>query len=103
MAYIANWLNEQLQSRQADLVVDDTLADLRKRSKLLDGYVPLKTYDGRKFLSYVIKEINTIASVIAYGGEVPATSQGTFRKITAEMLKSGLSYIYDEETQWAMK
>lgn len=103
MAYIAQWLNEQLNAKQADMVIDDTLTNLRKRSKILDKYVPLKTYDGRKFLMYVVKELNTIASVIAYGAEVPISAQGTMRKITAEMLKSGLSYRYDEETQWAMK
>lgn len=103
MAYISSWLNDHLQTKQADLVVEDTLTNLKTRSGLLDNYVPMQTYSSRKFLSYVMKEINTIASVIAYGAEVPTSSQGTFRKITAEMLKSGLSYLYDEETQWQMK
>jgi len=103
MAYISEWLNDHLQAKQADLVVDDTLAWLRRRSGLLDDYLPLKTYSGRKFLAYVVKEINTVASVISYGAEVPVANQGGFRKITAEMLKMGLTYRFDEETQWDMK
>lgn len=103
MAYIASWLNDHLQAKQANLVVDDTLTNLRHRSGLLDAYVPMQTYSGRKFLSYVMKEINTVASLVSYGAEIPTTSVGTFRKITAEMLKSGLTYLYDEQTQWDMK
>lgn len=103
MAYIANWLNEHLQAKQADLIVEDTLTDLRRRSGLLEEYVPLKTYDGRKFLSYVVKEINAVASIISYGAEPPVAAQGNFQKITAEMLKAGLTYRFDEETQWDMK
>jgi len=103
MAFIADWLNEGLQAKQADLIVDDTLSNLRQRSGLLDQYLPLKTYDGRKFLAYVVKEINTIASIVAYGAELPTASQGGFRKITAEMLKMGLTIPYDEETLWDMK
>jgi len=103
MAFLANWLNENLQAKQADLIVEDTLSDLRRRSGLLEEYVPMKTYDGRKFLAYVVKEINTVASLIAYGAEPPVASSGNFRKITAEMLKSGLTYRFDEETQWDMQ
>lgn len=103
MAYIASWLNDHLQAKQADLVVEDTLTNLKKRSGLLDAYIPMQTYSSRKFLAYVMKEINTIASVIAWGAEVPTTAQGGMRKITAEMLKTGLSYVYDEQDQWDMK
>lgn len=102
MAYIAQWLNEQLQAKTADLIVEDTLADLKRRSGMLDAYMPIKTYTGRKFLSYVVREINVIASVIAYGGEVPNARTGSFEKITAEMLKTGLSYTFTEEEQWDM-
>lgn len=103
MAYIANWLNENLQAKQADMIVEDTLLDLKKRSGILEVFVPFKTYEGRKFLSYVVKEVNTLASVISYGAEPPIAAQGTFQKITAEMLKTGLTYRFDEETQWDMK
>ena len=103
MAYIAKWLNEAHQNKQADLVIEDTLTNLKKRSKLLDQYVPFKTYSTRKFLGYVMETINTVASVISYGAEPPATQHGTFRRITAEMMKSGLSYVYDENKMWDMK
>lgn len=103
MAFLANWLNENLQAKQADLIVEDTLSDLRLRSGLLDEYVPMKTYEGRKFLAYVVKEINVVASIISFGAEPPVASTGNFQKITAEMLKSGLTYRFDEETQWDMQ
>lgn len=104
MAYIAQWLNEAHQNKMADLVIEDTLSDLTRRdTTVLDPYVPLKTYTSRKFLSYVMEQINTIASVIAYGAEPPVTQHGTFRKITAEMMKSSLAYVWDEEYQWHMK
>lgn len=103
MAYIANWLNQQLQAKQADLIVNDTIIETQKRSNLLAPYVPFKAYDGRKFLSYVVKEVNTIASVVAYGADLPVAAQGNFQKITAQMLKTGLTYRFDEETQWDMK
>jgi alkylhydroperoxidase/carboxymuconolactone decarboxylase family protein YurZ len=104
MAYIAQWLNEAHQNKMADLVIEDTLSDLTRRdTTILDPYVPLKTYTSRKFLSYVMEQLNTIASVIAYGAEPPVTQHGTFRKITAEMMKSSLAYVWDEEYQWHMK
>jgi alkylhydroperoxidase/carboxymuconolactone decarboxylase family protein YurZ len=88
----------------ADLVIEDTLDDLKRRdTTILDPYVPLKTYTSRKFLSYVMEQLNTIASVLAYGAEPPVTQHGTFRKITAEMMKSSLAYVWDEEYQWHMK
>lgn len=102
MAYIATWLNDALQQKQADQVIDSTLHDLKQRSHLLDGFIPLKTYEGRKWLAYVTKQINTMASVIGFGGELPITQKGQIRKITAEMFKVGLSHVYDEELQWAM-
>lgn len=104
MAYISTWLNDAHQNKMADLVIEDTLDDLKRRdTTVLDPYVPLKTYTNRKFLAYVMEQINTIASVIAYGAEPPVTQHGTFRKITAELMKSSLSYVWDEEYQWHMK
>jgi hypothetical protein len=103
MAYISEWLSERHQAKVADMTVEDTLANLKQRSKLLDEFIPFKTYSHRKFLAYVLEEINTIASLIPYGVEPPITSQGTYRKITAELLKTGLSFRYEAETQWDMK
>lgn len=102
MAYIATWLNEELQSRQADMVVDETLWELQQRSKWLDQYVETKMYDNRNFLAYITKQINTMASVVAPNGAIPSTRKGQFRKITAESFKVGLRHDYDEEDQYAL-
>jgi hypothetical protein len=103
MAYIATWLNEELQSRQADMVVDETLWELQQRSKVLDQFVDTKMYDNRNFLMYITKQINTMASVVAPNGAIPSTKKGQFRKITAESFKVGLRHEYDEEDQWNLK
>lgn len=104
MAFIAEWLNDAHQNKIADLVIEDTLDDLKRRdTTILDPYVPIKTYATRQFLSYVMEQINTIASIVAYGAEPPVTQHGTFRKITAELMKSSLAYVWDEEYQWHMK
>ncbi len=104
MGKIAEWLNEARQNKMADMVIEDTLDDLKRRdTSVLDPYVPFKTYSSRQFLAYVMEQINVIASVTAYGAEPPVTNQGTFRRITAELMKSSLAYIWDEEYQWHMK
>jgi hypothetical protein len=103
MAYIANWLNDHQQTEEATLMVEDTLSYLMQRSAVLDPFVPVKTYDDVDFLGYVIDKKRPIASVIAYGAEVPVTSVGDFSKFTGELFKSGLSYDYPEEKQRAMK
>jgi len=102
MAYIATWLNEELQSRQADMVVDETLWELQQRSKWLDQYVETKMYDDRNFIGYITKQINTMASVVAPNGAYPSTRKGQFRKITAESFKVALQHEYDEEDQYAL-
>jgi len=104
MGKIAEWLNEARQNKMADMVIEDTLDDLKRRdTTVLDPFVPFKTYSSRQFLAYVMEQINVIASVTAYGAEPPVTNQGTFRRITAELMKSSLAYVWDEEYQWHMK
>ena len=103
MGILATWLNEELQSRQADMVVDETLWELQQRSKWLDQYFDTKMYDNRNFLAYITKQINTMASVVAPNGSIPSTRKGQFRKITAESFKVGLRHEYDEEDQWDLR
>ena len=103
MGEITRWLADATQNKAADKIVDDTVDTLRRREGLLDMIMPLESYDDKEFLGYVLEEINTIASIIAVGAEPPLTQQGTFRKITAELIKTGLSRVYDEEYQWKMR
>ena len=103
MAFITQWLSQQQQAGVADMVVEDTLTDLKRRSGLLDSYLPLETYDTRHFLSYVVEDVQPMASIISPGTEPPLTQTGTFRKIVSEMMKTGLARVYDEEFQWQMK
>lgn len=100
MGAVADWLNESLQNKEVDIIVEDTLARLKQRDKIIDRFLPIKEYDSRNFLAYVVRKINTLASVIAYGGEIPSTRQGKLSKVSAQMLKIALARTYDEETQW---
>lgn len=102
MSVIADWLNGRVQNKEVDIIVEDTLARLKQRNKVLDPYMPLKVYDDRNFLGYVVRKINTLASIVAYGGKIPSTRQGKLTKITAQMLKIALARTYDEESQWQM-
>jgi len=99
MSYIATWLNEELQTRQADMVVDESLWELQQRSKVLDRFVESKMYSNRNFLGYITKQINTMASVVAPNAQIPQTRKGQFRKITADSFKVGLRHDYDEVDQ----
>lgn len=103
MGWIANWLSEAHQQGMAQMVIDDTLHNLKERTKLLDEYIPFQTFDSRNFLAYVLERIETVASVIAYGTEPPTTRHGKFTRIQAELLKTGLAFEYDELKQWEMR
>ena len=102
MGAISSWLNDKNQNKAVDTIVEDTHSRLRQRQPVLDEYMPIKTYDSRNFLAYVVQRINTLASVISYGGEIPTTRQGKLRKLTTQMVKIAIQRLYDEETQWEM-
>jgi hypothetical protein len=101
--YIESWLRGQRESRSADLIVDQTLKQLKERSRVLDAYVPLKTKNGRDWLAYVTEQIDPIASLVATGQEYPATSKGKFRQIQARLFKAALRHEWNEDLQWRMK
>lgn len=103
MSFIASWLNDAFQAKAADKIVEDTLYWLKQRNRILDQYIPMQTYNTRKFMLYVMQERLTLASVIAFGAEVPITRMGSFNRITADAFKLGLTYEYDEDKQWEMK
>lgn len=100
MGFVQQWFNEKLQTKEADVIVDDTLAYLRQRKGLLEPYFPFKEYDSRDFLAYITDKVITLASVVSYGAEIPRTNTGKLEKLTSELVKIALSYGYDEETQW---
>lgn len=103
MSYVASWLSEQRQSRTADMVVDNTLRQLKERSRVLDKYVPLKTKDGRDWLAYITEQTEVIASIVSTGQEYPATKQGKFNQIQARLFKAALQHVWTEDIQWRMK
>ena len=103
MGFVADWLTEERQNQTVNLLIDDTFAELQKRSNILDFAYPLKNHKGRDFLAYVTEKICTFASVVAYGAEIPNTQQARLEEISAQLVKVGLSLHYNEELQWRME
>lgn len=101
--YVESWLQEQRQSRTANLVVDNTLRQLKERSKVLDKYVPMKTKEGRDWLAYVTMQIDPIASLISFGAEYPSTKKGQFNQIATRLFKAALKHEWTEDIQWKLK
>lgn len=103
MSYIATWLNEGVNAEQARLTVDDTLANLMETDGVLDEYMPIQIYDDFEFIAYIVQKHRILASVVAFGGELPVSQQGGFSQLRGELFKVGRSYIFDEKRQIAMK
>lgn len=101
--YIDNWLKGQREARTADLVVDNTLRQLKERSRVLDKYVPLKTKAGRDWLAYITEQVDPIASLVATGQQYPATKKGNFSQIATKLFKAALKHEWTEDIQWRMK
>lgn len=103
MAIIANWLNEHVQKKTVDLIVEDTHADTIQEDVVLNEYFPIKMYNDRNFLGMVVEKIRPIASVIGYNGKAPTTSAGDFRQVVQQFAKIGLQYVFNEEMQFRME
>lgn len=101
--FVENWLSQQRQSRTADYVVDNTLRQLKERSRVLDKYVPMKTKQGREWLGYITEQIDPIASLVSPGAEYPATKRGKFSQVEAKLCKAALRHEWTEDVQWRMK
>jgi hypothetical protein len=103
MGSITNFLTDKLQAKVAETLVDDTMARLRKRTGLLDKFMPVKTYEDDEFLAYVTERLTPVASFIAPGAEPPVAAHGGFRRVIGELAKLGLSHAFDEVTQKQMR
>lgn len=103
MAIIANWLNEHIQKKTVDQIVEDTHADTINEDPVLNEYFPIKMYNDRNFLGVVVEKIRPIASVIGYNGKAPTTSAGDFRQVVQQFAKLGLQYVFNEEMQFRME
>lgn len=101
--FIESWLSQQRQARTADYIVDNTLVQLKERSRVLDKYMPLKTKDGREWLAYITQQIDPIASLVSPGAEYPATKRGKFSEVQAKLFKAALRHEWNEDVQWRMK
>jgi len=103
MGSVSNFLTDKLQAKVAETLVDDTIARLRQRTKLIDQFMPIKTYEDDEFLAYVSERLTPVANFIAPGAEPPVISHGGFRRVIGELAKLGNSYSFDEVTQKQMR
>ena len=103
MAGIENFLKEGRAAKAADLIVNNTLRQLKERSKVLNTYVPLIEKTGRDWLAYITTTVDPIASLVATGQDYPEAKKGDFSKIQARNYKAAIAYHWDEDTQWRMQ
>ena len=99
MGLISQFLNEKLQAKEAELLIDETMARAKQRTGIIYELLPVATYDNDEFLMYVTETLSPAASIIAPGAEVPTSSYGYFRKVVGQLAKFGLSYAFDEDLQ----
>jgi hypothetical protein len=103
MAYIENFLKEGRAAKAADLVINNTLRQLKERSKVLSTYVPLVEKTGRDWLAYVGVTTDPIASLVSTGQDYPEAKKGEFSRVQARNLKAAIALHWDEDTQWRMQ
>jgi hypothetical protein len=101
--FVESWLSGQRESRTADYVVDNTLTQLKERSRTLDKYAPMKTKTGRDWLAYITHQIDPIASLVATGQEYPGTRKGKFNQVATRLFKAALQHHWTEDMQWRLK
>lgn len=101
--FVESWLSQQRQARTADYIVDDTLRQLKERSRVLDKYAAMKTKDGRDWLAYITEQIDPIASLVSPGAEYPSTKRGKFSQIQTKLFKAALKHEWTEDIQWRMR
>ncbi len=102
MGYIASFLNDKLIAKEAELLVDETMARLKQRTGLLDKLMPLQTYDSDEFLTYITESLSPAASIVSPDGLIPMSSFGTFRRAVGELAKFALGFQFDETMQKQM-
>lgn len=103
MAAVADWLNEHMQAVEATITIEEKLKDILNRNDKLTPFVPVEVYDNYEFTSYLVKEISTVAALIASGQEIPLIRAGQIEKFKGELFKAGLGVEYDEDTQKKMR
>jgi hypothetical protein len=103
MAAIETYLKEQRTAAVANLVINNTLRQLKERSAVLTKYVPLIEKDGRDWLAYIGQTVDPIASLVSTGAQYPSTRKGEFSRIQARNYKAAIQFEWDEDTQWRMQ
>ncbi|MEO0537528.1 MAG: hypothetical protein AAF215_27165 [Cyanobacteria bacterium P01_A01_bin.123] len=80
-----------------DRQVDITSLDLMTRDPWLNPYMPLQTYVDYDLMVLQAKKNKSMAHVVGFTGEIPASKAGNIGLLEYGLIKLAKSYIYDEE------
>ena len=102
MGAIQSFLTDKLQAKYAEQLIDDTMFRVKQRSRLLDKFMPIKTFDNAKFVGYLTEKLMPIASFITQDGRIPTAAHGGFQRMVGELQRVGLAHQFDGKTQEEM-
>lgn len=83
--------------------VDITSTDLLQRDNWLTPYAPFQTYPDYDLMVLKAKQNRSIANLVGFEGEIPASRSGDLSVITGGMIKMGTSHVYTEEDMKLMR
>lgn len=102
MGAIQSFLTDKLQAKYAEQLIDDTMFRVKQRSRLLDQFMPIKTFDNSKFIGYLTEKLMPIASFITQDGRIPTAAHGGFQRMVGELQRVGLAHQFDGKVQEEM-
>lgn len=86
-----------------DRQVDITSEDLLRREGWLVPYMPLMTYTDYDLMVLKAKQNRSIAHIVGFEGEIPASKAGDLSVTEAGMIKIAKSHVYTEEDMKLMR
>ena len=86
-----------------DKQVDITSTDLLRRDEWMSPFMPFQPYDDYDLMVLKAKQNKSIAHVVGFGGEIPASKAGDLSIVEGGMIKLAKSHVYTEEDMKLMR
>jgi hypothetical protein len=83
--------------------VDITSADLLARTNWLTPYAPFATYPDYDLMVLKARQNRSIANLVGFEGEIPASRNGDLSVVEGGMIKIAKSHVYTEEDMKLMR
>lgn len=83
--------------------VDITSTDLLQRENWLTPYAPFQTYPDYDLMVLKAKQNRSIANLVGFEGEIPASRNGDLSVVEGGMIKIAKSHVYTEEDMKLMR